>query len=135
MWYSVTSKLSHSLIFYKYMNYRLDYILSNWIFVWFLLYYFKIVHVSPLLILILGLAHTILLYFNFVRKKSFQHQVTYILYNVFIKLIPILFLLYTKTKIHIIDFLYSLIVFAAYISWLYINDKLYHFHNLLNLKE
>jgi hypothetical protein len=87
---------------------------SHWIFLWFLLYYFKIISANPTYFLII--AFIIILFGFFILiflKASFINLFTFLLYNIFIKLIPILL---------ISNFTYNLyhILFGCYIYILYL---------------
>lgn len=87
---------------------------SHWIFLWFLLYYFKIISANPTYFLII--AFIIILFGFFILiflKASFINLFTFLLYNIFIKLIPILL---------ISNFTYNLyhIIFGCYIYILYL---------------
>ena len=113
---------------------RLDYVLSNWIFVWFILYYFRILNYSPLLILLFGVLHNIILFFNTIYKANTNNKLQFILYNFVIKIIPILIIIQRDSTIKLIDIFATIILIMLYISWLFINDKMIYFYKLISIK-
>ena len=102
-------------------------IFSYWIFVWFILYYFKIVRYNPLFILIVGYILTLgeLIYMIF-RRISYYNFIKFFIINVLIKFIPILLILIKlkfKINIKIIDIYISFIFVLAYILIMSIVNK------------
>lgn len=71
------------------MEDRIDYVVSNWIFVWFILYYFKFINFpNPKFALIIGLFLCIPVIIVFIHKNKFDN---------FEKIFPfIIFILITK---------------------------------------
>jgi hypothetical protein len=89
-------------------------IFSYWIFIWFLLYYFKFTKYNPLLILIIGYIITLgeLLYLISNKTKRYN-LIKFTIINIIIKLIPII-LIY-NTKISFKDLEISLYIILIYI--------------------
>ena len=89
-------------------------IFSYWIFVWFILYYFKLTKYNPLLILIIGYIITFgeLLYLIFMGAKKYN-IIKFNIINIIIKLIPILLIYNTKTTYK--DLIIGLYMFLIYL--------------------
>jgi hypothetical protein len=89
-------------------------IFSYWIFVWFILYYFKLTKYNPLLILIIGYIITFgeLLYLIFMGAKRYN-IIKFTIINIIIKLIPILLIYNTKTTYK--DLIIGLYMFLIYL--------------------
>jgi len=89
-------------------------IFSYWIFVWFLLYYFKLTKYNPLTILIIGYIITLgeWLYLIFMGANNYN-IIKFIIINVIIKIIPILLIYNSKTTYK--DLIIGLYIFLAYL--------------------
>ena len=103
------------------MAIRWDFIFSNWIIIWFILYYVKIVPYSPLFALIIGFIENIylmsLMILNQVRVASILHF-AFIIFM--IKIIPLYLIQHT---IRVNDIIVTLIVMNLYLAWLLVNGK------------
>ena len=99
---------------------RPDFIFSYWIFVWCILYFSKIVVISPKLWLIVALLENILSIF-FMLKSNFYYIFRFIFINFWIKLVPI-YLLWNES-IRKVDVIYSGMILIMYNVWLYINGQ------------
>jgi len=91
---------------------------SNWLIIWFLLYYFKIINASPLIFLILALIGVIYIQIFYIKKIIFKN----IIINVIIKLIPSI-LIFKVPIIEEIDLLLGFILIYIYVVILLINNK------------
>lgn len=94
-------------------------IFSNWIFVWFVLFYVGIIKANPLLFLCIGYAITVLEIFYLIVNKTNSYNIKkFLIINVILKFVPILILI-TTTKINIknfnYDFIFGLFVLFSYI--------------------
>jgi len=102
-------------------RYGFDLILSNWIFVWYLLYIFCIVQVSPKLAIIIALIINAITFLVMIYvKRPIIELVLFIMVQVVIKIIP----LYTLRNIKIDfvkDFQNLILVALIYLLWLHIN--------------
>jgi hypothetical protein len=108
---------------------RPDYVFSYWIFVWFILYFMRIVSINPKLWLIFGLIIEVISIF-FMLHYKFYYIIRFIIINIFIKTIPVY--LVWNTKIHGIDIFYSGLLFVIYLLWLYINNQsLYTIYDMI----
>jgi len=109
---------------------RVDFILSYWIFVWWILYMLGIIKNNPKLFLIIALITNIIVFF--VKFKNKYHNIFLFLIVVFIiKIIP----LYTLRNIDINfnqDFPIIIYTCLLYLFWIYINDKIYYLYALIN---
>jgi hypothetical protein len=100
---------------------RFDYVPSYWIFLWFLLYYFKIVKANPKLLLQVGLIENCILFALIVYYQNPLYTILgFIVVNTFIKILPIYLL--RNTHIGMNDIIWYLIVLGFYFIWLYINN-------------
>ena len=98
---------------------RPDFIFSYWIFLWWILYELNITTVNPKFIIILGIIHNlILLVFKLYGE---QNVLSFIIINLFIKIIPIITLL--NTQIQYNDIIFSIYLFLIYLLWIAINYK------------
>lgn len=107
--------------------FRLDLIPSNWIFIWFILFYFKIIKYNPKLALLLAIIiNTIQIFVMIYFKNSFTNIFILCLLVFFIKCIP--FWLLRKTKYESKQLIYVFVFLIFYTIWLYINgETLYSF--------
>jgi hypothetical protein len=101
---------------------RFDFVLSYWIFAWFLLYYYKYVTYNPLLLLIVaGIENVVLLSLMIYYKNPLFTILLFIIINTFIKIIPIYLL--RNTKVTLCDIKSYVVVFLIYLIWMYLNKK------------
>jgi hypothetical protein len=109
---------------------RVDFILSYWIFVWWILYMLGIIEYNPKLFLIIALITNIIVFF--IKFKNKYHNIFLFLIVVFItKVIP----LYTLRNIEINfnqDFPIIIYICLLYLFWIYINDKFHYLYALIN---
>jgi hypothetical protein len=67
---------------------------SYWLFIWFILYYFKYVKSSPLFLLIIAYLFTLGTIFYLIENKISKYNlIKFIIINIIIKLIPILLII------------------------------------------
>lgn len=89
-------------------------IFSYWIFIWFLLYYFKFTKYNPLLTLIVGYIITVGELIYLISQKTNKYNlIKFTIINVIIKVIPIL-LIYNH-KITFKEFVVNFYIFLIYI--------------------
>lgn len=89
-------------------------IFSYWIFIWFLLYYFKFTKYNPLLTLIVGYIITIGELIYLISQKTNKYNlIKFTVINIIIKVIPIL-LIYNH-KITFKEFVINFYIFLIYI--------------------
>lgn len=96
----------------------MDFILSYWLFLWWILYELGIVKANPKLFLVIGLIANLFMLINKLVKHS--RTVTPLVITVFItKIIPLIFLL--NTTITQDDIEASIIVVVLYLFWVMIH--------------
>lgn len=107
--------------------FRLDMIPSNWILIWFILFYFKIIKYNPKLALLLAtIINTIQIFVMIYFKNSFINIFILSLLVLLVKCIPLWLL--RKTKYEMKQLLYVFVFLILYTGWLYINgETLYSF--------
>jgi hypothetical protein len=89
-------------------------IFSYWIFIWFLLYYFKFTKYNPLLTLIVGYIITVGELIYLISQKTNKYNlIKFTVINIIIKVIPIL-LIYNH-KITFKEFVINFYIFLIYI--------------------
>jgi len=89
-------------------------IFSYWIFIWFLLYYFKFTKYNPLLTLIVGYIITVGELIYLISQKTNKYNlIKFTVINIIIKVIPIL-LIYNY-KITFKEFVVNFYIFLIYI--------------------
>ena len=106
-----------------------DYLFSYWIFVWYLLYFFRITKYNPKFVLICGVIENIILLFFMIYYNTNLNVIIFFIFGMFIiKIIPTYIIWNTIIKWK--DILFTFILFFIYIIWLYINNKsLYYVFN------
>jgi hypothetical protein len=107
----------------KQNNYiRSDFIFSYWIFLWFILYQQKFVPYNPKNAISIGImVNFIMLLYLLHKKTKTYNTVKFIIINSIIKIIPLI--LVWKTKTTKLDNYFCVVLFCAYILWIYYNDK------------
>jgi len=100
---------------------RFDLVFSYWIFIWYLLYEFKLVKSAPKLALILGLIDNLIaLCLMFYYANPYINIFIFSLINFCIKVIPLWRI--RKIQIKIYDVYLFIIIFILYNIWLYLNN-------------
>jgi len=109
------------------MSIRPDFIFSNWMFVWFILYWFKFTQYNPKAVFILGVFEN---FITVILAIYYKTQAIYIIY--FLGLIVFLkaFLLYLiwNTRFLMKDYIATILVTLVYLTWLQLNNT-----NIVNL--
>lgn len=108
-------------------------IFSYWIFIWFILYYFRLITYNPLFILIVGYIITLgqLIYMTF-RGISYYNFIKYFIINIVIKLIPILLIIKFPIKFNIKDIYFSIYLILLYIFIMsIINKNPYNYYKMM----
>jgi hypothetical protein len=101
----------------KILNYEL---FSNWLFFWFLFYYFGITTSSPLIFLLIGI---IITYFGIIFLGKINNSIIKLIkINFIIKVIPI-FLIFKTPIFNEEDLLFGFFLFYIYIITLLYNNK------------
>jgi len=100
------------------MKDRLDYILSNWIFIWFLIYYFKLLKIpNPKFALIIGLMLSLPILIILIYKNNINnHNIKFIIVLFITKVIPLYLL--RNNEINIIDIIAFGILFLLNIIYI-----------------
>jgi hypothetical protein len=99
---------------------RPDLIFSYWIYLWFILYIFKLTNYSPKFIFIIGLIENILLGIVSFYKKS-KTTIKFLIMMSLMKIIPFYFV--RNAPIRMIDIYFTIVLFILYIIWLHINNE------------
>jgi len=93
--------------------------ISYWIFIWFLIYYFNFTSYNPFLLLVLGFIFNICNMIYIYVKKMYDKLIGYTIVNVFIKLIPILLLVYeNRSYIDVKSLNFSVIFVVIYLLYM-----------------
>lgn len=101
---------------------RFDLVFSYWIYLWYILYAFKIIGYSPKFPLVLGLFDNIIIFIMMIMHgKSSETIFYFIALNTFIKVVPLYYL--RNEKIRMKDIYFTICLFATFIIWLYINKQ------------
>jgi hypothetical protein len=96
---------------------RFDFVLSYWLFVWWILYYASLTPFNPKIFLALGLIENIGLFFLLAPEK----RPFFVLVNTFIKVIPLYLVWNRPTKPR--DIYAGLALFLIYFIWLKLNGE------------
>jgi len=101
---------------------RIDLVFSYWVFIWYLLFIYKVVNYSPKFVLILGLIENIgLLLLMIWFRTSIKTIILFITINTIIKVIPLYSLRNNIIKMK--DIYFTFCIFIVYIIWLHINNQ------------
>jgi hypothetical protein len=101
---------------------RPDLVFSYWIYIWFLLYVFKIINFSPKFPLIIGLIdNIIMLIMMFLYGTNYITILYFIVINTLIKIIPLYYL--WREPIKLKDIYFTVILAFVFILWLHINKE------------
>ena len=111
---------------------RFDYLFSYWIFVWYLLYFFRFTKYNPKFVLICSVIENIFLFCYMIYYNTYLSVIILFICGMFIiKIIPLYLIWNTKIKWR--DVMFTIILLFIYISWLYINNvTIYYVLNELN---
>ena len=104
-------------------TFRGDLVFSNWVFVWFVLYWTGIIRQSPLLALLVGAAANTHEFLSTRKGKTIAWQMHYFIRNIFIKIVPISLILFSKNhSIHWKESLITVAVFyTTFLGWVHLN--------------
>ena len=101
---------------------RFDLVFSYWIYLWFLLYTFKITSFSPKFPLILGLIDNIIMFvLMLVYGTSIETISYFLLINTIIKVVPLYYLRYESIQLK--DIYFTVLLFILFILWLHLNRQ------------
>ena len=98
---------------------RLDYIFSNWIVIWYILFMFNLIYYNPKFILIIALIQNTM---GLIYKLFFESILNAFILAIIIlcmKIIPLYSIIHTK--INNKDIYFTLLLFIFYNLWIYIN--------------
>ena len=100
---------------------RNDFVFSNWIVVWFILYYIGLIEYSPLLILIIALiVNTYIIGLMAINKVRLLTIIQFATIVFITKFIPAY--LIRKDILNMNDIIFSLLLMNLYLVWLLVND-------------
>ena len=101
---------------------RADLVFSYWIYLWYLLYAFKITTYSPKFPLILGLLDNIIMLFLMLVYGTSTRTIFYfIIINTLIKVVPLYYLRNEAIKMK--DIYFTILLFIIFVLWLHLNKQ------------
>ncbi len=101
---------------------RADLVFSYWIYVWYILYAFKITNFSPKFPLILGLIDNLVMFMLMLIYGTSKETIFYFLIiNALIKVVPLYYLRNESIKLK--DIYFTIFLFILFIGWLHINRQ------------
>lgn len=101
---------------------RVDLVFSYWIYIWYVLYEFKLIKYSPKFPLLLGLIDNIIMLFLMLMYGTSRRTIFYfIIINTLIKAVPLYYLRNQTIKMN--DIYFTLGLFCLFIIWLHINEQ------------
>jgi hypothetical protein len=108
-------------------------IFSNWVFVWFILYYIGLTKYNPLLLLIVAYIFTLFEFIYLIIKKSSKYNlIKFMIINIIIKLIPILLIIKFPLRFDLKDIYISIYLIFFYIIIMSImNKNPYEYYKLM----
>jgi len=108
---------------------RIDLVFSYWIFIWYILYIFKIINLNPKFAIYCGITENIIIFYMMLYyKTNIKIIIGFILMFILLKILPLYTLI--NTKILKKDIFITLLLFIIYLLWLYINNI-----SILDLKK
>ena len=118
---------------------------SYWIYIYFILYYFKLVHYSPILLLLTTCITNIVTLckhtYNIFDKKKYKLYILFLYLNIILHFLPFYYLYKTQKKINHYDTVkFSLIAYVVYTFCLktinYSMSEVYNnLHNFFKIKD
>ena len=97
-------------------------VFSYWVFVWFIIYYFKLTSFSPKFAITVGILENLVLFiFMVLWGTSTRTIIWFVLINTLIKILPFYYL--SNEPYRLKDIYFTLALFALFIVWLYINKQ------------
>jgi hypothetical protein len=100
---------------------RADLVFSYWIYLWYILYVFKITIFSPKFPIILGLLDNIIMLFLMLMYGTSKRTIFYfIIINTLIKIVPLYYLKNEPLKMK--DIYFTIFLFIIFILWLHLNE-------------
>ncbi len=111
------------------MALRIDLVFSYWIFIWYILYAFKVTKYNPKLVIGLGIIENFIMFlFMFYYHTKSETIIKFLIINFFIKIMP--FYMIINDKIKISDIYASIVLFIIYTFWVYLNgETVIEYHN------
>jgi hypothetical protein len=101
---------------------RTDLVFSYWIYLWYILYVFKITTFSPKFPIILGLLDNIIMLFLMLMYGTSKRTIFYfIIINTLIKIVPLYYLKNEPLKMK--DIYFTIFLFIIFILWLHLNKQ------------
>ena len=101
---------------------RPDLIFSYWIYLWYVLYFLKIVSYSPKFALIIGLIDNIIMLLLMIHfGTSKKTIILFVIINTIIKIIPLYYL--RHEKILLTDIYFTILLFAVFLIWIDVNKQ------------
>ena len=104
---------------------RADFIFSYWIFIWFILFELNFIPFNPFIILVFALIiNTIDFLIKIFLKYSHKSLLYYFIINIFIKILPIVILLFQRQNTFSSEDLdFTIIYFILFLIWSYDINK------------
>jgi hypothetical protein len=101
---------------------RFDFVFSYWIYVWYILYAFKITNFSPKFPLILGVIDNVIMLILMLMYGTSKRTIFYfIIINTLIKVVPLYYL--RNESIRTKDIWFTIFLFAVFFIWLHLNKQ------------
>lgn len=101
---------------------RADLVFSYWIYLWYILYAFKITNFSPKIPLILGLIDNIIMLLLMLVYGTSRETIFYfIIINTLIKVVPLYYLRNEPLKLR--DIYFTCFLFILFVGWLHLNKQ------------
>lgn len=110
------------------------YLFSNWLFIWFILFYLNIIIFNPLFFLIVGYIITLSIGINYlpVYKIDTYNLIKFIILNTIFKLIPICLILIKTIYFTLYDIYFGFFIIIIYIIFMRSqNINIYEFYQNL----
>lgn len=101
---------------------RADLVFSYWIYLWYVLYAFKITTYSPKFPLIIGLIDNIIMFVLMLAYGTSKETMFYfIIINTLIKVVPLYYLRNEVIKLK--DIYFTIFLFVIFIFWIHLNSQ------------
>ncbi len=96
-------------------------IFSYWIFIWFLLFYFKIINYNPYYFLFIGLLLNTIHLLLYLYNSNYIKFIYFLIVNISIKVVPLL-LIQNKSR-SVNDIMFGIFLFFLYLCFIFIKRK------------
>ena len=106
-------------------NLRADFVFSIWIFIWFILFVFKVIPYNPTFALYIAIIFiSISMVYFFYKKIHYSHIDRFIALGILQTFLPLFYLTYNnQLDIGVNDIVFTIVVFVTYNTYILMNNS------------